>query len=437
MDALNTQIISLKQALVEKNQMKTKKNSNMQNSSTPSIKSSNRNYTEPKEKDKHQSQTNNSKTGSSHVHYKHSSIVQQKVEDIPQIKTYSKQEFDTYITDHKHTRTAEQNEKHVSQTHTYDHTDSESSFMINEHTYILDKDNEITNDEFNRSPITFTSTLYNYDKDSDSSSENEQPSLPFISKNTSSLIIGDSVVNGIYSRKMNVNNEKCKVISISGLDTFSLSDYLYNSPVNTNVKTLIVHIGINNAKKGHIITQDTWKRIIKDLKIKFPNAHISMSTILPYREKHPTIINATDESNNNLECICEDNHIDMINNDDTFLTQDNMVKTGWYKDNIHPNKRGTSGLAVHFKKHISKVFSSDLKPNSFMQETLKSNTITEMAGKMTSDGTNRIPYSVIVAGKDNYQSSSLSLNRDNQQSSPSLLTKGEKQILLNLIQKLM
>ena len=191
--------------------------------------------------------------------------------------------------------------------------------------------------------------------DSDSSTEEETNRLPFIPNTISTLILGDSIVRGIHDKKMNINDKRCKVISISGMDKTVLADYLYNTPPNPNITNIIVHVGINDIKRGHVITKSTWKRTIKQLKINFPNATISMSSILPYSENHPTINKITDETNENLELACEELQVKIINNDHIFFTANNDLKTGWYRDPIHPNKRGTSGLAVHYKKHVSQL----------------------------------------------------------------------------------
>ena len=201
--------------------------------------------------------------------------------------------------------------------------------------------------------------------DSDSSTDEEFFKLPFIPKRINTLIIGDSVVNGIYERKMTTNTNTCKVISISGLDKVSLSEYLYNSTKNDHITDLIIHVGINDTKKGHIISKSCWKRMIKLISSKFPNANICMSTILPHKEKHATINKCTDDSNDNLENVCFEMDIAMINNDKIFFTTANTVKTGWFRDNIHPNKRGTSGLAVLFKTYIGSQFPTEKGNNEF------------------------------------------------------------------------
>lgn len=78
-----------------------------------------------------------------------------------------------------------------------------------------------------------------------------------------------------------------------------------------------------------------------------------MSSILPHKDCHPHITSCIVQSNKNMQAASEQAGSHYVNNDLTFYTLSGQLKTGWLRDSIHPNTRGSSGLAVSIKRHFS------------------------------------------------------------------------------------
>ena len=71
------------------------------------------------------------------------------------------------------------------------------------------------------------------------------------------------------------------------------------------------------------------------------------------------------DSNNCLREVCETADALFIDNDTSFYTIKGDIKTSWYLDPLHPNKKGSSALAVNIKRSYSMrpgLKASDGKP---------------------------------------------------------------------------
>lgn len=171
--------------------------------------------------------------------------------------------------------------------------------------------------------------------------------------NTATLILGDSVVAGLHQDKMAVDKEPCQVLSLSGLNNSKLLAALRDTPTLTQITTLVIHVGINVCKTGYIVSQEAWHSVISNCQRCFPRARIMMSSILPHKDCHPHITSCIVQSNKNMQAASEQAGSHYVNNDLTFYTLSGQLKTGWLRDSIHPNTRGSSGLAVNIKRHFS------------------------------------------------------------------------------------
>ncbi|KAK7483270.1 hypothetical protein BaRGS_00025437, partial [Batillaria attramentaria] len=183
--------------------------------------------------------------------------------------------------------------------------------------------------------------------------DHEWPGIPELKSNTKTLLLGDSVLRGLHEDKMSVTgSDKCQVISVSGLDRAGLLNRLRCMDPTDVVTTLILHVGINDCKRGYLLGKKSWRDIISAATRCFPAAQIYISSILPLNTQQQTDPCVAD-SNFCLSEVCESLQVKFIDNDSVFYTRTGEVKSGWYRDAIHPNVRGTSSLAINMKRAFS------------------------------------------------------------------------------------
>ncbi|KAK7480000.1 hypothetical protein BaRGS_00028733, partial [Batillaria attramentaria] len=181
----------------------------------------------------------------------------------------------------------------------------------------------------------------------------EWEGIPELRPDTQTLLFGDSVFRGLHATKMSVSgSDKTQVVSVSGLDKASLLNCLRNTDPTDTVTTLVLHVGVNDCKRGFVIGKKGWNSIITTAKRCFPKAAIYMSSILPTNTQQKTDPCIAD-SNYCLSEVCGSFKAMFVDNDSTFYTRTGDVKGGWYKDSLHPNTRGTSSLAVNIKRAYS------------------------------------------------------------------------------------
>ena len=114
--------------------------------------------------------------------------------------------------------------------------------------------------------------------------------------------------------------------------------------VNTLVKKVTVHVGINDVMNGHIIRTLAISDLTRAIRLKFPNASVCFSSIIPpsYGQQRFT----AEESNNLLRSYCERNNIVFIDNSLFCSTRSGAPKKSMYGgDQIHLSKFGSSMLA--------------------------------------------------------------------------------------------
>ncbi|KAK7497602.1 hypothetical protein BaRGS_00011242, partial [Batillaria attramentaria] len=177
--------------------------------------------------------------------------------------------------------------------------------------------------------------------------------LPELQSGTKTLLLGDSVLRGLHQDKMSVTgSDKCQVISISGLDRAGLLKRLRCMEPTDVVTTLVLHIGINDCKRGYLLGKKSWRDIISAARRCFPAAEIYMSSILPMNTEQQTDPCVAD-SNFCLGEVCISLQAKFIDNDCVFYTRTGEMKSSWYRDAIHPNVRGSSSLAINVKRAFS------------------------------------------------------------------------------------
>ena len=174
-----------------------------------------------------------------------------------------------------------------------------------------------------------------------------------ISPNTSTILLGDSVFTGLHESKMAVRREPTQVLALPGLDRASLMNILRGTKPQPNVTTVVIHVGINDCIRGHVLGNGAWRNIIFQATRTFPKAQLSLSSILPHRDQHAHFSACIMDSNKAMQLSSKRFKAKFIDNDSTFFFEDGRVKSGWMRDQIHPNGRGSSGLAVNIKRSYS------------------------------------------------------------------------------------
>ena len=107
--------------------------------------------------------------------------------------------------------------------------------------------------------------------------------LATVDNQTDYLIIGDSCLNKLSPDKMNTGQfNHTQKICISGIRASEIYNWIQTQPIYPNVKKLVIHAGVNDVDQG-IICQEMWSNLISVLQTKFPHAHISMSSIIPFK----------------------------------------------------------------------------------------------------------------------------------------------------------
>ncbi|KAK7474461.1 hypothetical protein BaRGS_00034283 [Batillaria attramentaria] len=76
------------------------------------------------------------------------------------------------------------------------------------------------------------------------------------------------------------DGETVQVISVSGLQTTDLVDWLQQQPLSPHVTLVTFHVGVNDCK-GREVTSPAWEKVIQCCKRAFPSARIQASSIVP------------------------------------------------------------------------------------------------------------------------------------------------------------
>jgi hypothetical protein len=118
--------------------------------------------------------------------------------------------------------------------------------------------------------------------------------------------------------------------------------WLETLEANTNIKHVTIHVGVNDCPGGSI-KEETWNGIISSVLCVFPEATLHMSSIIPAKG-YNNLNNTIFPSNRSLSNTCHRLCIHFINNFSSFRSPSGRTM---YSDHIHPNKNGTTQLAIN------------------------------------------------------------------------------------------
>ena len=160
-------------------------------------------------------------------------------------------------------------------------------------------------------------------------------------------LVGDSTIKLINPNRLAPKTELLAKVCVPGITIEHVNTWLYRLRLNSNVKTVILHVGINTCRTS-VIAMDSWKDTILLAQRAFPNAKVVMSSVIPARGKHH-MNNSIFPSNKNLEETCSKLKASFIDNCDAFLNSSGTPRLIRYHDLIHPSEKGASALARNLK----------------------------------------------------------------------------------------
>jgi hypothetical protein len=211
----------------------------------------------------------------------------------------------------------------------------------------------------NNAPNTQTHKVTHFDTDSCAPQEpnDSQPWLKVSKKgkqktpsstSRSHLIIGDSLLKGVYVERMCTGNDDIvTVLPFPGAGFSRLLQKVQNFDVNLDVKKTTIHIGINDVMNGSKISTGSISDLTSCIKRKCPNALVAFSSIIPPRYGHQRPM--VEEGNQLIRSYCEKNNMIFIDNTPFFTTSSGAPKKNMYYNQIHTSTIGTSILAKNIK----------------------------------------------------------------------------------------
>ena len=186
---------------------------------------------------------------------------------------------------------------------------------------------------------------------------NKEPSAE--SHRMKTVLIGDSVVNGMRTGKSNVT-----VHSEPGARVENMNEILDLEENMENVKELVVHLGVNDICDEKVDITDTYIMVtqqVQKIKEKITGRPIVLSSVLPVKGKGKEKENIKVNQYNNYLKRLSDKEEDVYyqENREIVLNTNSEIDEGVYrkKDNkgIHLNDEGTRRLAQHIGKTIREI----------------------------------------------------------------------------------
>ena len=170
-----------------------------------------------------------------------------------------------------------------------------------------------------------------------------QSTSPVDIENKQTLVIGDSIIKNMTSRKFDKKG-RTYIKSIRGGKIGHIKNFLMTVKAS-QLKVIIIHAGTNHLRDE---TTDEILLQIKDLvlkiKNKFPQVKICILSLLhrETKEGNEAFVNKINEVNRNLKIQCENIGASLILND-------NLNDPSNRSDGLHLSFKGTMALARNFK----------------------------------------------------------------------------------------
>ena len=164
------------------------------------------------------------------------------------------------------------------------------------------------------------------------------------------VIIGDSMVKGLKSWKMNKSlgyKHKVNIRTFAGAKINCMRDYV--KPINRemNPNHLIIHVGTNNLNSEATSSQIAKSIIELAVTLKKSENQVTISGIIP---RNDNLNNKGQDVNLRLERMCLERNIPFITHSDTIRPDSHINNS-----KIHLNSYGDSQLARNFVNFIKKL----------------------------------------------------------------------------------
>ena len=148
-------------------------------------------------------------------------------------------------------------------------------------------------------------------------SPGEKLSVRRILPDTTHLIIGDSLLRPMKSRKMSTSPlDRVQIISVSGMKAVELLEWLSSQPVAPNVERMTIHVGVNDCKGGEV-TSRQWKILLTECQKTFPGARLQASSIITTK-RESRLGQTITMTNANLCYACRKLGVTLIDNSTSF-----------------------------------------------------------------------------------------------------------------------
>ena len=174
-------------------------------------------------------------------------------------------------------------------------------------------------------------------------------------KKADQLLIGDSQVKYINPIKMFKDRspnaqQYSKRICIPGITAYDVFDWLRTQNIQKGVKLVVIHVGINRCMQGKTVLEDHWSRLITQAKKIFPDAHITMSSMIPVGSRHK-LHQVIMTSIGYLKSACSKFDVSFADNTSLFLSRSLAPRCDFLTDPFHPNLQGSIKLSLSMRYH--------------------------------------------------------------------------------------
>ena len=175
-------------------------------------------------------------------------------------------------------------------------------------------------------------------------SNKKDDSSPATYPPNTTIIIGDSMLNGIEENKLSMKHRNVKVRNFPGANIDDMSDYI--KPIlSRKPKNIILHIGTNdciNSTPGQIYAKI--QNLTIAIKEKLPNANIIISSIINRKDN-----TKAQENVSQFNFILKSSNFNYIDNGN--ISHEHLGRRG-----LHLNKLGKGKFAINLINQLKTIY---------------------------------------------------------------------------------
>ncbi len=157
-----------------------------------------------------------------------------------------------------------------------------------------------------------------------------------LNSQTENLVLSDSLARDVDEMKLDPSG-KTQVKTFGGYTTNAMARKVDQFPKSNNVKQVYAHVGFNDSSCVNPMTRTSVALLINGIKMKFPNATLILSAVLPTREGMTRGIDAFNEA---CSEVCFNKMVKHVNHSKSFLGKKNLY-TAEESDQVHLGNEGT------------------------------------------------------------------------------------------------